>query len=331
MSNETTRLMYKRTKYGDHPHYLVFPFDEGVHIRPLSSNDPSNPVKPGDSHLFYHGFVKDLNSFSKAPIYYGFKPWQEHILGKMMSVITKGEVNKYGIIEYEHKGHRLLKHVLTNGEFHPDGSGWSGQTTVLMNVIDRTDDFCIRRNQSKVLTTRVKYKEGNFYSSLGFPIKIFDDMMKKANKSLLDTDYFIYRNGWGSSSSTHREPFEVYSFKDDCESLEDLDLLSCVSSTYSLNALTEEEKNYNLYDFSTMPLYQPSVAGYIYYVLKNFIKEADKEFPGHGFEEYYRTLMSEDEKVKKEIKFSQERIKMEEWMSSQGKRLNGYEWCTLVD
>ncbi len=284
-------LVFQETKWGDHPYYLPIPFGQVI-IRPLSSNHPSNPVKPGDSCFFYHGFVKDLFSYHKCPVYYGFKPWQEHPLGKMMSVVLKNEVNKYGTMEYENEGHPLLTHVLTNGDSQVYRTGWPGERTILMNVIDRGDNFCSENDQSKVLVTQEDRKGDAIYTSLGFPIPILSGMLK-ATKTISDTDFLIIRHNWNRPALESYTPFlEVYSSESNPLLFENLASES--------GPLTEEEKNYKLYDFHNIPLYEPSNAGYICRSLKNFIKEADKEFPSHHFEEYYNDLKSEEEKVNEE-------------------------------
>lgn len=292
-----------------HPEYVPIPAPGGVIVRPLSDNDPRYPSEVGDMRFYYSTFVQGLGSDNegrKFPISYGFEPWFKHPLGKMISLIGKGSYNKsQKTAEYENSGHPLLDLILTNGDENPYSTGWQGSKVVISNVIDRGDNFCRDNKQAKVLAKTAQYYEkyNTWSSSFGVPVSIATEMLFLADKKQIcptDVDFLIYRYQWENPKIVDSviKYYEIFLPEFDPQIFELYEDVRHMSNNYSTEALTEEEKSYKLYDFTKMDLYKPSTAGYVYSMLKNFIQEADKEFPGNHFGEELLDIAEEEKKAR---------------------------------
>ncbi len=279
--------------YFDHPKYVSLPSPGGAVVRPLTNNDPSSPVKPPDSCFFHSSFIRGLDSDNqgrKFPISYGFKPWFKHPLYKMISVIAQGEWDaNFKTMYYDHAGHPLLNLILTNNEPTPYPLGWRGTKMVLLNVIDREDTFCQLNRQSKVLVKSASYNEswGNWVSSYGVPPIVPAEMKGLSDEKglkLTEADFLVFRHHWEKPKVVEgrKKYYEVF-------------------IQTPTGPLTEEEKSYKMYYFSSMPLYQPSNMIYILSMLSDFIQEADKEFPGHNFKEEFLEIAESEAKVNAEL------------------------------
>lgn len=303
-----------KNKYFDHPKYVPLPSPGGVVVRPLTDNNPSSPVKPEDSCFFYSSFIRGLDSDNEGKkffISYGFKPWYQHPLYQMISVIAEGTwIPEHKCMFYHNEGHPLLELILTNSEppsHYP--LGWQGSKMVLLNVIDRGDNFCRLHRESKVLVKTASYNEawGNWVSSYGVPPLVASEMRRLADKKnlkLTEADFLVFRHHWETPKveGKMKKFYEVFLPEFDSDALRFRPDTSNLLNTFSPSgALTEEEKQYKLNSFSSMPLYQPSNMVYVLTMLSNFIQEADKEFPGHHFKERFLGIAEEELKAKSEL------------------------------
>ncbi len=291
----------------DHPEYCILPSPGGALVRPWSDNDPQAPVELGDMRLFRSSFIKGIGESSKKfPVSWGFEPWYKHPLGELVSVIAKGKFDKANkTMAYDNAGHPLLKLILTNDEDTSITTGWKGNKAVLMNVIDRADDWCKENKHTKVLVKNATFSEQyqSWMSSYGVGPSITNGMIEAGTKkmvSIIDTDFIIYRYNSKKPKievGSKKIYYEVFMPEFDPQIFENpaYENIEHLKNIWSKEVMSDEEVAYGFYDFEKMPLYNPSSMTYILSRLKDTIIECDKEFPGHNWLENFLEI-SEDEK-----------------------------------
>lgn len=166
---------------------------------------------------------------------------------------------------------------------------------VLMNVIDRMDDWCKANKHSKILTSKTnpfKFKNDNGeeveiqYPQYGIPITVYNSIFDAVVE---------FRGTWDLDIIVEKRDVSAggYSIRDIRE-----DKISAKSKQLGVDGeLTDEEKAYTLYNL-TDKKFQPTS----YYKLKkNFekrFKQADIDLGTHFFEELEELVKKEQEERK---------------------------------
>ncbi len=253
------------------PEFVSLESSEETLIRPLSNNDPFKPSKLGDSRIFRQTFVRDWNSETgrSFPVHseHSFvKPFQE-----MISQLCQAEQSS-----------ELPRQVsIYEDTLYECYQKWPHFERVLMNVIDRGSTFCQIARQSKIFIVS-GYPQGDNFVTKPLELGLFKRMQTLAAQnsvSLTDVDFLF--SMLPSKGSQVKVSIPLYNLETLSPKLKE----SHVSSS-----LSEGEKNYKLYDFPSMPAYQPSQAGYIYAMIPNFIRGMDKFLPGNNFAEHFQDL-----------------------------------------
>jgi len=198
------------------------------------------------------------------------------ILWKIYDLVTDGSFTGSG--KSRHKEYKYQQShpecfrrvVYNNTEGNAYEKGWTPQTKVIMNVIDRMDpEFHKQTRHSKLLSSKcnpIKDKPGNFWYDWGVPIAcyntIWDEVVEYAG------DWADYDIGIKKLDDT---PFYMaYHGTNDAHKMKE------VSKYVAQGPMTPEEEAYELYDLDEMF----AVTSYtkIKAKLGQFIKKVDTDF-----------------------------------------------------
>lgn len=179
---------------------------------------------------------------------------------------------------------------------------------IVMNVIDRMDDWCKVNKHTKELSSKVTYSEKKndkgetvkvAFPELGVPKLCYDSIINsylKTSGSFTAIDTIIIKD------STNKK-YDVLDALDDRRLKETKDIVST-------EPLTDEEKAYELYDFDN--IYRISSATKLKKVLTGLFKLCDNNLGTHFYDELVELAKKEDEKKKEE-----DRIKAEKEANSE--------------
>jgi hypothetical protein len=187
----------------------------------------------------------------------------DHIIHRLYAKVTEAEwVNKKKINKYESKYPELWAAVTKTGyNVDRDGksftfaNGLKGQKTIIMNVIDRSDEWCAENKHTKLLSKEVNVgedKDGNPVEypktgvpSFGFVEKLAEVMAKYG----LLTNYDLAIKKTGEKTA----PYEVRNIsklkeKDMLEDVLNDDGSEIEVDKIIIGPLTEAELSYDAYD-----------------------------------------------------------------------------------
>lgn len=167
---------------------------------------------------------------------------------------------------------------------------------VAMNVIDRMDEWCLNNKHSKLLSSShnpfeiVDDKGGKktiWFTEKGFPNELY---------KLFWSQVLEFRGHWDLDMIVHKEE-KKYVLRDGMEDK----IKESVKRFVNINPLSDEEKQYGLYDVESM--FQPIGYYKIYNSFEKLFKQADLDF-GSKFHpelvELYEVEKIQREKEKKE-------------------------------
>lgn len=161
--------------------------------RPPASMKPGSHVDPTDAHEIFFSKIKDDTGHQfelKLPMH-SDDPNHEHIMWRIINKATEvkyrrgpdGKVLKgsdgKALKDYIHEGKTWLPRVLKGGFVETDSQykfnkGWAGQQILLVNCIDREDNWCAEHKHTKLLSKGVSYGKdanGNPDYSKEYPTK----------------------------------------------------------------------------------------------------------------------------------------------------------------
>ena len=295
--------------------------DQGrAHILRLVGNPPETltpgiKAGPYDAHEIFFETIKDDNGDRmqlRLPCH-AEDINDEHIMWRIINKVK--EVDWVEDPANPGKKKRVPKHEktlvydkITHGGFNPAdpkeadsyrySKGWSGQQVVIMNVIDREDNWCVENKHTKLLSKKVTVgKDGVAYPTVGVPSYGFLSTLKKLVKvygSWENYDIQVVKTGQMNT------PYEVKNatyYKEVGVPEIDQSKLEVISLEKSL---TPEERAYERYDIAKF--YAPTSYKNLKERLGKTIQEVDATFSTH----YYQELCSLAEKEEAERKAAQE-------------------------
>ena len=151
--------------------------DQGkYHIMRIVGNPPES-MTPGfkaadtDAHEIYYSEIKadDGKKFQLRLPVRGDLPEKDHLMWRIIDkVLTVTWTNKVKSYKYQDKFPDIFNKVKFGGwdssnpaeaKNHQYSKGWSGQKIVLMNVIDREDNWCAENKHTKLLARQISTKQ----------------------------------------------------------------------------------------------------------------------------------------------------------------------------
>lgn len=151
--------------------------DQGkYHIMRIVGNPPES-MTPGfkaadtDAHEIYYSEIKadDGKKFQLRLPVRGDLPEKDHLMWRIIDkVLTVTWTNKVKSYKYQDKFPDIFNKVKFGGwdssnpaeaKNHQYSKGWSGQKIVLMNVIDREDNWCAENKHTKLLARQITTKQ----------------------------------------------------------------------------------------------------------------------------------------------------------------------------
>lgn len=226
-----------------------------------------------------------------------------HILIRMYDkVMEKARIN--GVTVYVNKDkHPEAFELISKGGFKPEdgktyqfSGGLKGDKLSIYNCIDRSDDWCKNNKHSKILCRSVNVDDqGRIWAKPG--IKSFGSVNKIAELlgkygSFMKYDLAFERTGqkenpWNIKNASRLKEAGML------EDLANMDGTEVDANQIVIGPLSDEEKNYELYDLDKF--FGPTSYTKIYNRIPSFFKIVDAAFGTH-YEDEIRSL-SEKEKT----------------------------------
>lgn len=229
----------------------------------------ANEKKTGYSHVIWQateerGFLEPdpewilMRLYKKVTESFFHKYTEEDVNGSTVAKDATGKIknqkNYEGEYRKKHENSKIFG-IVENG----NKASWSTfpekfypKSCVLANVIDRQDSWCVENKHSKMLTKSFTRKVDvdketqeeivKEFAEHGIPKQLaeqIDDLAKARTGFWSDIDYIVEKTG-------KKDP--AYKIKD----VNDPYLAEALKSIVSNKPLTEEEKNYTLYDIDSL-------------------------------------------------------------------------------
>ena len=271
-----------------------------------SSMKPGAHVNPTDAHEVFISKILDDNGKRmklKLPLHADDNS-HEHIMWRIINKVnevtwvkdaTTGKNTKV----FKNQNYSWFEKVNKGGFAPTDPSyqyarGWKGQQVIIMNVIDREDDWCKTNKHTKLLSKKINIgTDGAEYAEDGVPSFGFCSALSKlvgAYGSWERYDVQIRRTGEKTNPIDVKQA-TLYKKNGLVQEL-DKDKLQFISLT---ETLTPEELEYERYDVSKF--YAPTSYQKILSKLGNTIKGIDADLRTN----FYNELQALAEKEKKEF------------------------------
>ena len=281
--------------------YVALKEDTPVIVRVVGESMEMHQAK-SDCVVVNKSFCKNDNG-KWVNIIWGNEPnnllnsWRRSLIGKYSyDKSTK-------TYTYENPNRNSLKRYLSNGTNNPFDKGMAPTKSMLMNVIDRSDNWCENNKHTKILAWDVTKSEKDGvikeYPQYGVRMSVYNslwtDICNLRGQHFEDFDIAIVR------LSKSKRPNNTTSFI----ILTDEDKSKCralgVDSTKFVDGLlTQEEQDYERYDLEDIPYTsKPSSA---FFMLKNFeklIKMGDLENGTNFYDQFVQAKGEELEAYKK--------------------------------
>ena len=268
-----------------------------------SSMRPGSHVNPTDAHEIFVSTILDDNGKRmklKLPLH-ADDISHEHIMWRIINKVnevkwvkgadgksTKVNVNKqYPWFEKVNKGG-----FAPTDKSYQYSKGWKGQQVVIMNVIDREDNWCAENKHTKLLSKKLSGDNGEF-AEIGVPSFGFCSALSNIVKSYGSWERYDVQVRRTGQKTTPIDVKQATLYKKNGLVQElDEDKLQYVSLN---ETLTPEELEYERYDISKF--FAPTTYQKILSKLGNTIKSIDVDLRTNFYEE----LQALAEKEKKEF------------------------------
>ncbi len=294
----------------EHPEYVALEKGRLVVVRPMDTNPPDLFEElDGSSNRFFHQtWMLADDKKTRFPFNWGFEPWNKHPIYDLVRVVASGKYDAENRrMHYDNEGCELLLDITTNSD--PTNimeRGWRGTKFVLMNVIDRMDDWCVENNHCKVLVKDATFNaDTNFWNATpGMPVSVCNEMFRKANDNMYPIDgidFAIIRYLTPKINNTEKIYYDTYLGSEERVIMQyntpELDY----SKLVNVDDTTEEEFSYGKYNFAEMPLYRTSSVSTFMRKKGKFVKAVDKKYHTNFFDQFSAIAEKEKEAYKEEI------------------------------
>ena len=264
---------------------------------PPASMTGGRPTQPTDAHEIWFSTIKD-DSGNKIQLKLppkGDDLQHSHIMWRIINSVKEVEWIKNPAPGQEKKRFKYAAKpwfdTVVHGGYDPVqdefqykiSKGWQGQEVIIMNVIDREDDWCKENKHTKLLSKKINVsKDGVEYPAVGVPSYGFvTELAALAGRygSWEKYDLAIRRTGQ-TNPPYEVKPATIYANAGLAEAEVGEAKMSFISKEPSL---TEEEKSWARYDISK--LYAPTTYNKILTHLGNTIKAIDADLRLNYYEE----------------------------------------------
>lgn len=297
---------------------------------PPESMTPNFKAGPFDAHEIYFEQVKDDNGDRmqlRLPCH-AEDINDEHIMWRIINKVK--EVDWVDDPEKKGKRKRVYKYEKTpifdkvvhsgfnsadprEADSYRYAKGWGGQQVVIMNVIDREDDWCKTNKHTKLLSKKVSERNGTLYPTVGVPSYGFLSELKNLVKIYGPwTNYDIQITKTGQMNNPYIIKNASY-YKSAGVPEIDQSKLPFISVEPKL---TDEEMSYEMYDIAKF--YKPTSYKNLRDRLGRTIKEIDATLGTH----FYPELDALAKKEEEELAASRESQKAEEPVASVASDVN---------
>lgn len=275
--------------------------------------------RPFDSKEIYVISVKDDEGKKftiKVPAPEAEKQFS-HILHRLYATITESVyVNKKRVFKHEEKHPELWLAATKTGYKPEDGKSFSFATglkptkLIVMNVIDRQDDWCKENKHAKILARSLTYDDkGNTWAepgvkSYGFTSSIVEIVGKYGNFEKYDLA--IKKTGQKERPLDIKNA-SLFKEKDMMTELLNADGSIVDESIIQLGPLTEDERAYGLYDLDK--LFRPTSYSRIIKRIPSVFRLCDACLGTHYYDELRTLAEKEVEEMKR---LSEEKSNAEE-------------------
>lgn len=272
------------------------------HILRLTGNPPES-MTPGfkagkfDAHEIYFETVKDDNGDRmqlRLPCH-AEDINDEHIMWRIINKVK--EVDWIPDPQNPGKKKRVYKHERTlvfdkvthsgwdaanpkEADSYKYAKGWGGQQVVIMNVIDREDDWCKTNKHTKLLSKKISVKDGVAYPTVGVPSYGFLTCLSKLSKVYGPWENYDIQVVKTGQMNTPYEVKNATFYKSAGVPEVDQSKLNFISVDPSLTA---EEREYERYDIAK--LYKITSYRSLRDRLGKTIREIDATLGTHFYDE----------------------------------------------
>ena len=272
------------------------------HILRLTGNPPES-MTPGfkadkfDAHEIYFETVKDDNGDRmqlRLPCH-AADINDEHIMWRIINKVK--EVDWVPDPQNPGKKKRVYKHERTlvfdkvthsgwdvnnpkEADSYKYAKGWGGQQVVIINVIDREDDWCKINKHTKLLSKKISVKDGVAYPTVGVPSYGFLNCLSKLSKVYGPWENYDVQVVKTGQMNTPYEVKNATFYKSAGVPEVDQSKLKFISVEPSL---TPEEKEYGRYNIAL--LYKVTPYRAIRDRLGKTIREIDATLNTHFYDE----------------------------------------------
>lgn len=242
--------------------------------------------KPSDALLIERSMVKDDDGKWFTLIWDQDSDWP---MRKLMRSLAKYKWNKElnsgkGGRVYVNDGCELLKRFNTNNEDNKKVvSGMEPKKFVLINAIDRMDDWCKENKHTKMVSWTLNEQDGKEYythgMSSGLYKHIFDKKCAEIGHHFEDVDFVLRR--FTQDSRPDEQTNYVIHWNEEKTAIKkwsDKDKVDYYSHIVD-GDMTDEELAYERYDLENIPfISKPTPSGVILKKLGKFIKAVDQKY-----------------------------------------------------
>lgn len=295
-----------------------------------------NRKLPTDAKMIVQSSIlnEDNKGYSKInwPVIFSDKkgdyiPDPDWILTRLYNKVREGKWKKFedghidektkkdGAMNYFHKDTTVFKRTESNMRDNPSAKEFAPKfypsKRIVINVIDRHDDWCTVNKHTKELSSKVGYSEKKndngetvkvAFPELGVPKLCYDSIINhylKTSGSFTSIDTVIIKD-------TANKKYDIFDGMDERYlKPETMALLNC-------NPLTAEEKEFALYDFDN--LYRVASYSKLKQKLGGLFKLCDIDLNTHFYDELVNLAKKEDEdkKANEKAKVESESVTTEE-------------------
>jgi len=257
------------------------------HVVRLVGEVPEAREKSTDALMIERSFARADDGGYFSMIWHPDKNWPFRVLARKLCKYKyedTGDGKKKKV--FENEGCDLLHYYNTNGKENPSAfeSGMSPTKFVLINAIDRMDDWCVKNKHTKMIAWDVNEVEDKKYYTWGMKSglfkEIFDVKCTSIGAHYENVDLVIRR-----FSQKQKPADDVYyqvmydEEKRVIKNWSDKDKVDYASFISSEEDLTKEEQAYERYVLENIPyISQPTPMGIIMNKMEKFIKNIDKKY-----------------------------------------------------
>ena len=269
---------YSYTQH-EHPEYCHIPKGKLIIMRPSRMNDPRNPIEGFDNRYFNYTFLTGDNG-KKFPYFWGFESWADHPVYRIAKVVAKGsyDQDKKEMI-YDNDGCELLAEIRKKGM----DNGWKGNKKLLMNVEDRMDNWCVENKKTKVLAKAVWDSENErMNTDYGCPVSFYSEFVRSSEQkfsSINGLDFAVEKLKTPEQVGNQKLYYKIF-LPEYAEPafLEQFNKESGVDYSTMFSKAISPNKDLELWDFESMPIYKPSSVSYFVSRKKEYIGKVDEKY-----------------------------------------------------